>query len=129
MTSIWLFTIPAALLLLSLFITIAFYQKSIMVLRDQREYELKSTKSYIKNLQCFSLAKLFTYGPLVLMLFLSPFSTFSVELRWRICGVSECLASLSGFISAMIFICQGSTKHSQPKFEYNSDNDLTQDMI
>jgi len=122
--------IPPAILIISLFITLGFYQKSIIVLRDQPEYELKSTKGYIKNLQCFSLVQLFTYGPLVLMILLSqPFFAFGVELRWKICGVCECLASSSGFISAMIFICQGSTKHSQPKFEYNSDNDLTQDII
>ncbi len=101
-----------------------------MVLRDQPEFELKSTKSYIKNLQCFALAQLLTYEPLVLMILLSqPFFAFGVELRYKVCGICECLASSSGFISAMIFICQGSKKHSQPKFEYSSDNDLTQDMI
>ena len=130
MMSIWLFIVPSGFLFLSLFLTLIFYQKSIMILRDQPEFDLKSTKSYIMNLRYFSLAQLVTYGPIVMMILLSQplTASFGVEIRWRISDICECLASLSGFISAMIFICRGSINSTQPKIEY-SDNDLTQEII
>jgi len=130
MINLWLFVVPFGLLFISIFLTMYFYQKSIMILRDQPEFDLKSTKSYIKNLRFFSWSQLVTYGPLILMLLLSQplTSAFGIEIRWKITDVCECLASLSGFISAMIFICRGSIESSQPKIDY-SDNDLTQEII
>jgi len=117
-------------LALSLVLTLVFYIKSIIILRGQQEYSLKSTKSYIKSLACYSFVQLFTYGPFILFLFFSGFYTFEREWAALFIVVAQNLSNLSGFFSALIFLCQGSSNYNKPLINQNDDeNDLTQDLI
>jgi len=105
-----------------------FYIKSILILRSQQEYNLNSTKSYIRSLTFYSFVQLITYGPLVIYLFLSGFVYFEDKTSLMVAEITENLASISGFFSAMIFLCQTSSSYKKPLIHEN-DNDLTQDMI
>jgi len=115
-------------LALSLIFTVFFYMKSILILRSQQEYNLKSTKSYIRSLTFYSFVQLITYGPLITYLFLCGFVDFDDKVSITMAEITENLASISGFFSAMIFLCQNSSNYKKPLINEN-DNDLTQDMI
>jgi len=113
-------------------LTFIFYWKSIKLLREQSEYEQKSTRSYVKNLQCYSIAHLLTYAPsVVYVLILSGYFAFfdiSTNANYYITLITEGIASLAGFINSMIFLIQGPLKENlTSKDLLNMDLSLTID--
>ena len=115
---------------MSLILTFIFYIKGILILRGQQEYSLKSTKSYIRSLAWYSFSQIVTYGPFVIYLFLSGFYDFGPTWSAIFAITTQNLAGLSGFFSAMIFLCQGPLNSQKPLIHQNDDeNDLTQDLI
>lgn len=111
-------------------LTLVFYQKSINLLQRQSQFELKSTNIYIKNLRWFSLAQIFTYGPLVVYYCIQGISPLDIPLEYQ-AGIEitcSCLASLSGFISITFFFLMKGMDYQEPSHD-TSMNDLTLDFM
>jgi len=111
-------------LFLSLILTILFYWKSIKILKEQQIYDISNTKIYIRNLRLYSLVQLFTYGPLIGYTFIPRYFNPMFMDRGNYFKLIEGLASMAGFINAMIFLSQGSKGCKRPLLE-QLDQDLT----
>jgi len=112
---------------ISLLVTFGFYAKSIHFLHNSTEYQLRSTKLYIRNLWFYSLSQILTLGPLILYPFILEFCDFSgptFKYLWR---YTKFLAALTGFINGLIFSFQGSSNNEKPIVE--TDSDLSHDLI
>ncbi len=119
-------------LMIALIVTVAFYQKSINILREQSQYEHKSTSIYIRNLRYFSCIQLLTYGPLIVLTFIeqSLLLGIGVEAQYWVENGCTTLACLSGFLSVVVFACQGGL-NNDAEFgrENNGELDLTTDIL
>jgi len=118
--------------MIALLVTVAFYQKSINILRDQSQYEHKSTSVYIRNLRYFSCIQLLTYGPLIVLTFIeqSLLLGIGVEAQYWVENCCTTLACLSGFLSVMVFACQGGLNNDDEfRRENCADLDLTSDIL
>jgi len=89
---------------LSLIFTAFFYQKSVNLLKNLPDSESKLTKFYIRNLQFYSFAQLFTFGPSLVYLFLS--LVCDIDDNVLLSSILGMLANLSGFMNALIFFLQ-----------------------
>ena len=117
-------------LMVSLLGTVLLYQKCINLLREQDQVEHKSTSIYIRNLRCFSLVQLFTYGPLITLSFIQEtlMKGIGVKSQFVIENICNSLASLSGFLSIVAFACVGGLSYDDGCRE-NGDVDLTTDLV
>jgi len=116
---------------LSMALTFAFvfYWKSIKIMKSQSEYEQKSTMKFIRILQSYSLAQLFTYGPSIFFLcYVSGITHFESDRMMIIVDTSAGIANLAGFINIMIFLYQGSMSYDDRVSIDQLDLDLTKDV-
>jgi len=109
---------------LSLLITTIFYQLSANILKNLPHAESQLTRIYIKNLQLYSFAQLFTFGPLLLFNFILGVIDIGEHETPLILSFSiGALANMSGFINAVIFFFQrrSASKSSKSSFASHSN--------
>lgn len=112
-------------LIISLFIVILFYWKSIKILKAQFENEQKSTRVYVRNLRCYSIAQILIYGPSILYLCsIGGFFDFGNRTIVLISIIAQAIANLAGFVNVVIFFCQGFATYRE-SFMDTLDLDLT----
>ncbi len=118
--------------MISLIATLIFYQKSINILRDQSQFEHKSTSVYVRNLRYFSSVQLLTYGPLIVLTLIQQYFLLNIGVKYQYWIENSCttLACSSGFLSVVVFACQGGLNNDE---EFGRDNaadlDLTSDIL
>jgi len=117
-----------ATLVISLLLTCIYYSKCIGLLKQQSEFEMKSTNIYIKNLRMYSFIQLLTYGPILMYLFASTYSTIDPTTDQYLAMATEILAGLSGLFSVLIFMMQGPLNYKKCTSD-QLESDLTQDLI
>ena len=65
----------------------------------------------MRNLQCYSFSQIVTYTPSILFIFvLAGFFNYNLQKSYMLQVTTEGLASLAGFVNAMIFMFQGPLK-------------------
>ena len=95
-------------------------------MRSQSEFEQKSTKIYVRNLQCYSVAQLCTYGPSVYVLFgMAGYINYRNSYELIISQVLTGLANLSGFVNVVIFMSQRTVNVDNTTLLDRLDLDLT----
>jgi len=110
-------------------ISSVFYFKSIKFLRSQLDYEQAFINRYVKSLQLYCFAQFALYGPaIVYLLGMSGFLDFMRSpIHTTVSVYAEGLASLAGFVNAIIFLKQGNVKeYRASKDQLNLD--VTQDL-
>jgi len=126
------YCIPLLLpLVLSFLLTIAFYEKSIKLLREHSDAEVQSTRIYIRTLRFYSVVQLLTYGPLILSLIVPVADQKKIVVLNYIdlARLVEAIANLSGLFTALIFASQAAVTSHRPIVEQIDDNDLTRDFV
>jgi len=118
-----------ATLIISLLLTCMYYSKCIGLLKQQSEFEMKSTNIYIRNLRMYSFIQLLTYGPLLIYLLASSYyPDIDKVIDQCLAVTTEVLAGLSGFFSVLIFLMQGPLNYKKRSSD-QLESDLTQDLI
>jgi len=112
-------------LIISLFVVVLFYWKSIKILRSQFENEQKSTRVYVRNLRCYSIAQMLTYGPALFYLCnIGGLLEVSSREMYVVITIAQAIANLTGFVNVMIFFSQGFATYRE-SFCDTLDLDLT----
>jgi len=108
---------------------VVFYVKSIKILRAQSEYEQASTTLYIKNLKYYCFAQFILYVPAMVYLWgMSGLLERLGRFHFTLTNYAEGLASLAGFVNAIIFLKQGNIKEYKDPAKDQLYADVTQDL-
>jgi len=108
--------------------TYVYYTKSANLMKLHSDYELRSTKLYIKTLKAYSLAHLVTFTPsLVFLIFLQRHPELSAEKVSPIWGSCEAFTLLAGFINTLIYVRQRLVTQVRASLQRNDD--LSVDLL
>jgi len=120
-----LIVIPIGICILCTFI---FYTKSANLMKLHLDYELRSTKLYIKTLKAYSMAHLVTFTPsLIFLVYLQRHPELPAEKVSSIWGPCEAFSLLAGFINTLIYVRQRLV--TQVKSSLQKNDDLSVDLL